>query len=325
LKRRRRWALAFSLFLIGLVGLGRLARERPSPRVGTWLEAAGLRPEERVLAGRRIRFVRAGSGPPLVLIHGLASSLYTWQAALPRLASRYQVIALDLPGFGGSEQPPDLAFEDLVATVAALLEALELESSSLVGNSLGGATAAAVAARWPERVRALVLIDAAGFQHGLDDAPALVRYSLWLPPALVEWLPLRRPFTRLALEQVFHDDSKVTGERVEEYLAPLLRPGALASFRSLLSARPEDLARMREGLPEISAPTLVVWGSEDAWIPASHAERFRAAIPEARVERLPGCGHMPQEECPEALLSVLELFLGRHAPLPGEQAAEAGR
>jgi pimeloyl-ACP methyl ester carboxylesterase len=320
--RRRAVALAASALALLLLALA--FEERPDPRVGRWLERADLSPRERVLAGHRIRFVRAGEGPSLVLIHGLGSSLHTWKALVPRLATAYDVIALDLPGFGASEQPADLSFADLVAVIPALLDDLGLERAGLVGNSLGGGTAAAVAAAWPERVSALALIDAAGFQQGPVDTPAVFRLATADPTGLLARLPLRRLLVRLALRQVFHDDALVTDDRVEEYLAPMLRPGAIGSLRSLLSMPPSEMERLRRGLREIRAPALIAWGREDAWIPVAHAERFRQAIPSARVELLEGCGHMPQEECPEALLRVLLPFLAEHLGAAAQLQNRAG-
>lgn len=304
--RRATTAAAAAAVLAALLAV---SAERPDPGVGAWLEATGLVARERVVAGHRVRYVRAGQGPPVVLIHGLASSIYTWKAVLPRLAADHDVVALDLPGFGGSEQPADLDFADLVAAVSALLDALGLERASLVGNSLGGAVAASVAARRPERVPALVLIDAAGFQRDLADAPAVLRVAVADPTGLLARLPFKRPLVRLALRQVFHDDARVTDERVAEYVAPLLRSGAVASLRSLLRTPPERVEHLRRALPGIRAPTLVVWGREDAWIPQAHADRFAAEIPDTRVVRLDDCGHMPQEECPAELLEVLAPFL----------------
>jgi len=279
--RARRRGIALVVAAAVLAGLALVSREHPDPGVGSWLDESGLVPEERVVAGRRVRYLRAGQGPAVVLIHGLASSIYTWKDVLPRLSRAHDVVALDLPGFGGSEQPADLGFGDLVAVVPALLDALDVERASLVGNSLGGAVAATVAALHPDRVPALVLIDAAGFQRDLGDLPAVLRVAVADPTGLLAGLPLKRPLTRVALLRVFHDDSRVTDARVAEYVAPLLRPGAVASLRSLLETPPARLESLREALPGIRAPTLVVWGREDAWIPVSHAERFAEVIPDA--------------------------------------------
>src|SRR5207344_47344 len=114
------------------------------------------------VAGRRVRFVRKGSGPAIVLVHGFASSLYTWKDVLPALARDHDVLAIDLPGFGQSDCPPDLSSDEYPAVVLGLLDRLGLSRATLVGNSLGGSVVLAVAAERPALVERLVLVDAAG-------------------------------------------------------------------------------------------------------------------------------------------------------------------
>jgi pimeloyl-ACP methyl ester carboxylesterase len=120
---------------------------------GRWLAAAGLEPREVVVDGRRLRYVRTGEGSAVVLVHGFGSSLYTWKDVLPGLAGSHDVVALDLPGFGGSDQPEDLRLEDFPRGVLGLMDALSLERAALVGNSLGGATAAVWRASTPSGCR----------------------------------------------------------------------------------------------------------------------------------------------------------------------------
>jgi pimeloyl-ACP methyl ester carboxylesterase len=113
---------------------------------------------------------------------------------------------------------------------------------------------------------------------------------------------------RLGLRQVFYDPALVTGERFNEYLAPLLRPGAPASALSLLTSRALSPALVADLAPRVKAPTLVLWGREDAWIPVEQADRFVAAIPGARKVVFDGCGHLPQEERPADVLRWLQEF-----------------
>jgi len=129
---------------------------------------------------------------------------------------------------------------------------------------------------------------------------------------LGERLPLRR-LTRRALEQVFADESRVTPERVEEYLAPLCRPGALGSAQSLLASL-AGMSDLPERIPRVRAPTLVLWGREDRWIPLAQGERFAREIPGARLHVLEDAGHVPQEERPEEVAPLLLEFLATPEP-----------
>jgi pimeloyl-ACP methyl ester carboxylesterase len=290
------------------VGLALLVRpEPPPPPTGAWMERAGVSPRVVTAAGHRLRYVRQGTGPTVVLLHGFASSVYTWAEVLPVLAQAHDVVALDLPGFGGSEIPGDLTMADYPRTVSAFLEAVGVARASIVGHSLGGALACVLAAREPDRVARLVLIDAAGFNLAPADRPWLLRAVAAVPPAVLHRVPIRRRLVALGLHQVFHDDRRVTHERIDEYWAPLARPGAARAASAVLRT-PEGL-----GLPGVisvvRAPTLVIWGRQDTWVPVRDAQRFAAAIPGARVELLDNCGHMPQEEQPAELARLMMEFL----------------
>jgi pimeloyl-ACP methyl ester carboxylesterase len=178
----------------------------------------------------------------------------------------------------------------------------------VAGNSLGGAVAIVLAARRPERVERLVLIDSAGFNFDAADRPWVLRLAgSAAVTGLLERLPVQRPLARLGLRQVFHDDRLVTPERVAEYEQGLARPGAVAFVRELLDER-QDM-----GFPGIvsavRAPTLILWGAEDAWIPVEHARRFAEAIPGSRTAVIPACGHVPQEERPDEVARLLLEFL----------------
>ena len=154
-----------------------------------------------------------------------------------------------------------------------------------------------------------MLIDAAGFRLSPESRPALLRMSAGPLGGLVARLPRPRPILALGLRQVFHDDTLVTRERLDEYEAPFLRLGAVAALRALLNAPAPSAAAFEAMLRELRVPTLVMWGAEDRWIPVADADRFTAAIPGARKVVLPDCGHMPQEERPAKVLVLLREFL----------------
>jgi pimeloyl-ACP methyl ester carboxylesterase len=302
--------LALSLVVVALLAAGGVVWwPRPAPQTGAWMTAAGVEPLFASVAGLRLRYVRSGRGPSVVLLHGIASSIYTWKDVLPGLAADHDVIAVDLPGFGGSEIPPALSAERLRGAIVGLMDSLRVERAALVGNSLGGATATLVASRDPQRVRALVLVDAAGFRMAPESRPALLRYSAGSLGALLEKMPRPRPLVVVGLRQVFFDDALVTRERVDEYEAPLLRPGAVAAVRSMLQSPAPSRADYETLLLGVRAPTLVLWGAEDRWIPVADADLYARAIPGARKVVLEGCGHMPQEERPAETLRVVREFL----------------
>jgi pimeloyl-ACP methyl ester carboxylesterase len=302
-------AFAALLALVGLTLGGLAAHDRAAPAPGAWLAAAGLEARFASVGGQRLRYVRTGSGPAVVLVHGFGSSLYTWKDVIPGLAPDHDTIALDLPGFGMSDRPSNLRLDDLPGAVSGLMDLLQVRRAALVGNSMGGAAAALVAARSPGRVAALVLVDAAGFNLGPGERPGLVRLAMSPVGQVVSRLPGQRLLVELALRQVFRDPSLVTRERVAEYLAGVRQPGAFAALRSLGDSLGDRSGIVREALPHVSAPTLVVWGRADAWIPLEQAGRFTASIAGSRLAIIEDSGHVPQEERPRELLRLLREFL----------------
>ena len=303
--RGRALLLAAVLLVAGLL----LWPEAPPGPTGAWLEAEGLKPRVETVAGLRVRYVRAGSGPAVVLVHGFASSIYTWKDVIPELARSHDVVALDLPGFGASDQPADLRWAALPEAVLGLTNRLGIPRVSLVGNSLGGAVALMLALDHRDRVERLVLVDSAGFNLAPADRPFVVRLAGSPAGRSVEWLPVRRLLVGLALRQVFHDDRLVTPERVEEYLAPMARPGALAALRSLTASQGRESAGFPRRIRDVAVPTLIVWGREDRWIPLDQGRRFEDAIPGSRLVVIDDCGHTPQEELPKAFLGAVAPFL----------------
>ncbi len=254
-----------------------------------------------------LRYVRKGQGPPLILLHGLASSIYSWAEVIGPLSERFDVVALDLPGFGASSKPADLSFADYEPTLLGLMDSLNLPKANFVGNSMGGALSLVMAARQPDRVLGLVIIDSAGFSRKPGERPLLARLLANAPAgALAERLPVRRLLARLFLRSLLQDQSRITDERINEYLAPFFTPGALASIRSLLLSRVDE--GFERDLASIQAKTLVVWGRFDPWLPLSHADRFVAGIRGARKVVLE-TGHLPQEEQPAEVARLIGDFL----------------
>jgi pyruvate dehydrogenase E2 component (dihydrolipoamide acetyltransferase) len=248
-------------------------------------EAAG--PETIQIGGRTIRYQRAGdAGSPIVFLHGFGGDYNGWLFNQTALADRHVTYALDLPGHGGSSKDAgDGSLDTLVEVVAGALEALEVGRAHIVGHSLGGAIAAGYAARHPGRVSALTLIASAGLgpeinQRFIDGFVAASGRKDLLP----------------VLQLLFADPSLVTRDMVNDLLKFKRLDGVDAALRAVAGASfagGRQKLQIRDRLTSLGMPTQVIFGADDAVIPAAHAEGLPHAV---RVHVLPGTGHMPQME-----------------------------
>jgi pimeloyl-ACP methyl ester carboxylesterase len=302
-------AVAAGVLALALVALS-FVPERVPP-TGAWLLRLGIEARFETVDGVSLRYVRTGSGPSIVLVHGFGSSIHTWKELIPPLAAGHDVLALDLPGFGASGFPERLSAAHLPRAVLGLMDRLGVERATLAGNSLGGATALWVAAERPERVARLVLIDSAGLRLHPRDRPLLLRL-LRLPGAsLAGHLPVRGWIAGWALRRAYHDPTRVKPEDLAEYVAPALRPRAAEAAIALALEPDPTSGAFAARLGGIRAPALVIWGREDRFIPAEDAERFAAALPAAEAFVLDGCGHVPQEECAAEVTGLMLDFLAK--------------
>ncbi len=261
------------------------------------------------VAGMRIHYRDEGAGPVIVLLHGTASSLHTWDGWTEALRDGFRVVRFDLPGFGltGPHPADDYSIAAYVQVVDAVVRELGVDRFHLAGNSLGGWIAWRYALERPERVRSLVLVDPAGYPgrgspsltFELARLPGADRVLAWVSP---RWLVARN------VRGVYGDDSKVTDELIDRYHALMRRPGNRAAFAA--RARTVDENRFLD-IREIAAPTLVLWGQEDHWIPADRAGLFARGIPGAMLLTYAGVGHVPMEEIPERTASDVRAFLRR--------------
>jgi pimeloyl-ACP methyl ester carboxylesterase len=326
---------ALPLLLVAAAALGGCVSLRPVASLRT---GPGLAPAARLLptsAGEvYLELHGPEGGRPVVLIHGFGSSLHSWRKVAPALAAAgFRVLALDLPGFGYSARPTAAAAYTTEAQAALVAEVLDLLAAELewdlergpgagagarldggpgsgavdlVGHSFGGGVALSLAASRPERVRSLVLVDSTLPTHSRARRADLPFYRP-LVYLLIRTVGLRRAFVRAALERSFHDDSLVTRELVDAYRSRLLLRGPAGAYRSLTAPIPR--VRLAVDLAAIARPALVVWGEEDALIPARAGRRAAERLPDARFVALPACGHIPMEECPEAFLEAALAFL----------------
>ncbi len=262
------------------------------------------------MQGMNVHYADEGKGFPLVLVHGTAASLHTWDAWAEALTPHFRVIRMDLPAFGltGPNESHDYSTRMYVDFMREFLDKTGVARCHMAGNSLGGAVAWNFAAYYPARVDRLVLIDAGGFPR-TDDPPLPFRIARTPVINLVaRWLTPRFVIRKSLLE-VYGDDSKVTDDLVDRYYDMALREGNRAAFIAR-SARPD--APDTSLLKTIRAPVLIMWGAEDRWIPVENASRFKREIPGSRAIVYKGAGHVPMEEIPrETAADALNFLAGQ--------------
>ena len=263
---------------------------------------------EAVVRGVRVRYAEAGSGPPLLLVHGILVDHVEWADLVPRLADRFRCIAPDLPGFGGSDKPSPEAFpytrEAFAESLAGLLDALGLSRVHVCGHSMGGAISLTFAADFPERVERLTVVDAACYPMPL---PLKGRLPL---------LPVVGPFVfkKLYRKPVFRDYFRTEvyngrplrhPQRVDAWYRTLDTPEGREAAYAALRRSVADLESLGPKIPRIQAPSLIVWGAEDRLVPVGLGHRLVKELPHAHLELIDGVGHAPNEEAPERLAALL--------------------
>jgi 4,5:9,10-diseco-3-hydroxy-5,9,17-trioxoandrosta-1(10),2-diene-4-oate hydrolase len=307
-------------WLVAAAGLGSAlgCRSEPIPEGRRFPAGTPLTARYVTIDSTRIRYIDTGRGPAVVLIHGLAASMYSWRhTILPVAQSGFRVIAFDNRGFGFSDKPAhgydNKAYVDLLFR---LLDSLGVSEAFLVGHSMGGAIAAEATLDRPERVRGLVLVDAAGLAVRW---PFMLRVAHWpIVGALFDRLR-GRAATAGILKALYAVPSRVTAEEVDQYYAPIAEPGFGRCLRGVLGQFRFDALTNRLG--RVAAPTLVMWGTADRLIPAAVGQSMADQIPGALMVRFPDAGHAVPEESPGAFNEALIGFLA-HGPslLPADIA-----
>jgi pimeloyl-ACP methyl ester carboxylesterase len=276
--------------------------------------------------GIPVNYVDLGSGErePVVFVHGLGGQWQNWLENIPRVAQERRVLALDLPGFGLTPPPPDrITITGYGRFVDAFREALGLDRLAIVGNSMGGYIAAEVAIQFPQRVSRLVLVSAAGISSAETlRAPLLtvgrVATALATHTAARHRALAARPLSRhLSLALVARHPRLLKPDLAYEgFFKGAGKPGFDDALRANLEYD------FRDRLPEVSAPTLIVWGEEDAIIPVRDANEYERLIPDSRKVVMRDTGHIPMAERPRAFNDVLMEFLSETGPAEEKERVE---
>jgi pimeloyl-ACP methyl ester carboxylesterase len=269
------------------------------------------------IAGARMRYLRAGSGPALILLHGLLGYSFSWRFTMPALAPYATVYAPDLLGAGFSDRPPGINYS-MRATARRLLEFIEklgVTSFDLLGTSHGGAVAMMAAAECLEpaarlRIRRLILVAPVNpySAHGRRLAPFLgSRFGAALFRLTIARMNFLYPYWH---RRMYGKRSSIPSGAFEGYLAPLAIPGLFEHGLRIVGTWTPDLIELQATLPKLaSVPVLLMWGSEDPAVYASSAGRLAEHFPDSRTVIFDDVGHLPYEECPEEFNRVLIEFL----------------
>ncbi len=246
----------------------------------------------------------------VLLLHGTASSLHTWEGWVARLKDRYRVVTMDLPGHGLTGRSAENRYDraGMAPAIAAVVDHLGLDRFVIGGNSMGGEMAMAYALAHPARVQGLILVDSAGLAFRPEHTPIGFRLATiaWLRPLLVRITP--RSLIARSIAAAYADPARITPELVDRSWRLLRMEGSREALMKRLAALGQEPPLPVE---RIDKPALVLWGREDRLIPLSVGEELARRLPQAKLVVLDGLGHMPQEEAPARSLAPVQTFLAQ--------------
>ncbi|HRJ28464.1 MAG TPA: alpha/beta hydrolase [Cyclobacteriaceae bacterium] len=263
----------------------------------------------------KLHLRKRGEGPALFLIHGSFASLHTWQDWENELSKSFTTISMDLPGHGltGPTKAEDYTTDYYAKLIFNLADELMIDTFYVAGNSMGGNVAWKMALHHPERVKKLILIDAAGFWKITSDSTTKPSKRPFIFKLLSNDA-VGKAFTKITpyflfnrnLQQVYGDKTKVKSETIDRYYELMLREGNREATLKRLRNSGSDL---QDSIRFIKTPTLILWGAQDAWIPVEHAHRFHEAIKNSTLIIFNGAGHVPMEEIPDESVEAALSFL----------------
>ncbi len=264
--------------------------------------------------GHQMHCLKSGAGPDLVLLHGLLGTASTWELTIPGLAAHSTVHAVDALGIGESERVPgiDAGLRAQADRVVEFMDKSGVGCADFLATSHGGAVALMLAANYPSRVRNLVLHAPANpFSHMADP---LIRFYL---SGLGTWFAnhvasLPEPMQALALGRMYGDPTRLREGSLGKYIGSLRVPGTVAYVLSMLGSWFDDMSGLEIALKHVCQfPALLLWGDRDRAVALESAEPLKRCFSQAEFAVIPGAGHLPYEECPEALTLLANSFLLR--------------
>jgi pimeloyl-ACP methyl ester carboxylesterase len=268
------------------------------------------------LSDLKLHYEMAGRGKPLLLLHGLGANTHSWRYIVGALAASYQVICLDLKGFGASPKPLDTAYSvyDQAALVRKFILEQDLRNLTLIGHSFGGLVALVTTLSFEpsqrSRLSHLVLISTVASEQRKPPffrilvTPVLGPLVLKLVPT--EWI------VKYILKRAYHDDAKIADDTVARYAAPLDSPGAHhALLQTARQLRRLDADELASHYSHVELPALIIWGQQDEIVPLEVGYGLHSAIPHSELAIIPHSGHIPIEEHPRETVAAILNFLNK--------------
>jgi pimeloyl-ACP methyl ester carboxylesterase len=326
---KRRWPWVLAALLAALVGAFLLLRTPDVPV--DELKGRYASPQSQFLEVSPGFFVHVRdeglrTAPALFLVHGSNASLHTWEPWVERLKAKYRIVSLDLQGHGLTGPIPSGCYttECMAGTVEAVRAKLGIDRLAIAGNSMGGGVSIAYALAHPDRVSALVLVDAGGAPVERPEPPPIgfrIASSPLMGPIAAQITP--RGLVAETLEQSVSVKSVASPEAATRYWELLRRPG---NREATMDRWAQGWTRFSaEGLAPLKGiPVLILWGAEDRLIPVSAADWFKEALPQSEVLVYPKIGHIPHEEAPDRSAADLAAFLTAQGIVAMEQLQTAG-
>ena len=255
-----------------------------------------------------------GRGTPILCLHGFGTNMYSWRYWVTPLSEQYQLILVDLKGFGSSPKPPDKHYSiaDQATLISQFIRRHNLRNLTIIGHSFGGGVALVTALHLteqdPSRLAKLILIDSIAYEQSLPQFIKLLRmpivggFLLYLFP--IEWQ------VRSILQLAYYDDNKISDEAVTAYAKALdTAEGRYALIQTAKQIVPANVKELIARYQTIKVPTLILWGREDKIVPLEVGNLLYQAIPHSKLAIIDQCGHMPHEEEPEKALAIVQRFM----------------
>jgi pimeloyl-ACP methyl ester carboxylesterase len=302
---RLHYSPATVLAVAGFIFLASDGFAQPTAKV----TAESPREQTVTVFGQKLHYLEAGNdGPAVILLHGLGADSTIWAANVAALSEKTRVYAIDQIGFGRSDKPPlDYRIATFSDFLYGFMQALKIPKATLVGHSLGGWAAMDFAIQHPEMTEKLILVGAAIKPKSWKNGRAPVNLN---PASLSD--------TRKTLEFLFYDKSTITDQLVQQLFERRLRNADAYTVTRILEGLDDDELPPKR-LNQVKAPTLLIWGGEDGLVSVDDGVSLRKSIPNARLEVVSKCGHMPHIEKPAEFNKLVLDFL---FPNPQKTPAE---